>query len=453
MEITRPVRCAAPQGQGGPRRLHGLKNAPDRMNHPVFFASGGALRSMPMIHRCAYRSVAALQKHAARLTILTIMSIWTTLDQDERKNNMPTKFIVMIIALPLLLVSALPGIAAEVKTEQVQTVTAVGVMEKYIRTADNFIILYDASGSMDRPYKDTGMKMIEAAEKALKEKVALIPDLGWQAGLYLFTPWEPFYEMQPFDRTKFAAAVDRLPDTDSAGTFKGQPTPLVEGLEKLDPILAKVSGRTVVFIFTDGTYKFPASKKRPLEVIKELSGKHDVCFNLISTAGLGKDIQMLESIAAVNTCSRVIPFNWLLGHPRRTSGALYTVQSVPFVVTTAEAKVTDIRVHNITFDFDEPNIRKDDHDRLNKLGQVLKANPQADVLLEGFTDATGPDDYNLHLSRRRTLRVMQYLMDEFQIPRERIIVHWYGALNPIGDNATAEGRRQNRRVEVEVVGL
>ncbi|MGD8267291.1 MAG: hypothetical protein PVF55_03925, partial [Desulfobacterales bacterium] len=94
---------------------------------------------------------------------------------------MQAKFIIMITALSLLLAGDLPAMAAEVKTEQVQTVTAVGVMEKYIRIADNFIVLYDASGSMDRPYKDTGMQMIEAAEKALKEKVALMPDLGWQA--------------------------------------------------------------------------------------------------------------------------------------------------------------------------------------------------------------------------------------------------------------------------------
>ena len=366
---------------------------------------------------------------------------------------MQTKSIVVSIALLCLAVSVLSVSAAEVKTEQVQKVTAVGVMEKYIRTADNFVILYDASGSMDAPYKDTGMKMIEAAEKALKEKVALMPNLGWQAGLYLFTPWEPYYEMQPFDPAKFAAAVDRLPDTVSAGTFKGQPTPLVEGLEKLDPILAKVSGRTVVFVFTDGNYKLPASKKRPLEVVKALTAKHDVCFNVISSAGLQKDIRMLQSLADVNMCSRVIPFNWLLGHPYRTTGALYTVKSVPFVVMTQETKVTDIKVHNITFAFDEPNIRPDDHERLNKLGQVLKENPRADVLLEGFTDSTGPDDYNMHLSRRRSFRVMQYLIDEFQIPRERIIVHWYGKLNPVADNATAEGRQQNRRVEVEVVGL
>jgi OOP family OmpA-OmpF porin len=118
-----------------------------------------------------------------------------------------------------------------------------------------------------------------------------------------------------------------------------------------------------------------------------------------------------------------------------------------------ETKVTEVTVHNITFNFDEPNIRPEDHERLKQLGGFLSANPGADVLLEGYTDATGAEDYNLHLSRRRAFRVAQYLMDEFQIPRERIVIHWYGMLNPIADNATPEGRAQNRRVEVEVVGL
>ena len=48
------------------------------------------------------------------------------------------------------------------------------------------------------------------------------------------------------------AAIDQLPNTETAGGFAGQPTPLAEGLASLDPILAKLEGKTVVFIFTDG---------------------------------------------------------------------------------------------------------------------------------------------------------------------------------------------------------
>jgi OOP family OmpA-OmpF porin len=359
----------------------------------------------------------------------------------------------VFLALMLFFVMAGGTQAAEVKTEEVVTGADVVIVEKYIRTADNFIILYDASGSMSRPYEDTGMSMIEAAEKALQEKNALLPDLGFNAGLYLYTPWQVFYEMQPYDKDKFAAAIESLPDTETAGSFKGQPTPLVEGLEKLDPILSKVSGRTVVFLFSDGTYKLPVTKKRPLEVVKDLSAKHDVFFYVLSTADLDRNVQILRSIVGVNARSRVVPFKWLLGHPYRTTGALFTVKSIAYVTPITETVATGITVQNITFDFDEPNIRPDDHERLKKLGEFLKDHPKADVLLEGFTDATGAEDYNLHLSRRRAFRVAQYLMDNFEIPRERIVVQWYGKINPIGDNNTPEGRAQNRRVEVEVVGL
>ena len=342
--------------------------------------------------------------------------------------------------------------AAEVKTEEVVTGVDVVIVDKFIRTADNFIIMYDASGSMGRPYEDTGLTMIQAAEKALKEKNILLPDLEFNAGLYLYTPWQVFYEMQPYNKDKFAAAIDSLPDTESAGTFKGQPTPLVEGLEKLDPILSKVSGRTVVFLFSDGSFKLPVSKKRPLEVVKALSAKHDVFFYILSTADFDKNVQMLRSLVAVNPRSRVIPFKWLLGHPYRITGALYTVKSIA-VVAQNRNHVTGITVQNITFDVDEPNIRPEDHERLSKLGEFLKANPKADVLLEGFTDSTGAEDHNLHLSRRRAFRVAQYLMENFDIPRKRIVIQWYGMINPIADNNTPEGRAQNRRVEVQVVGM
>ncbi|MGD9330630.1 MAG: OmpA family protein [Desulfobacterales bacterium] len=356
----------------------------------------------------------------------------------------------LVVLLTVVILGAAQ--AAEVKTEEEVKTDGV-IVDNYIRTADNFIIMYDASGSMSRLYEDTGMRMIDAAQKALKEKNALLPDLDFNAGLYLYTPWQVFYEMQPYDKAKFAAAIESLPDTDTAGSFKGQPTPLVEGLEKLDPILAKVSGRTVVILFSDGSYKLPVSKKRPLDVVKTLSAKYDVSFYVISSADIDRNVQMLRSLVQVNARSRVIPFKWLLGHPHRTIGALYTVNSVALEASQRETVVTGMDVQTITFDVDEPNIRPEDRARLAKLGAFLKANPEADVLLEGFTDAAGAEDDNLHLSRRRAFRVMQYLMDEFQIARTRIVVHWYGALNPVADNSTPEGRAQNRRVEVQVVGL
>jgi OOP family OmpA-OmpF porin len=75
------------------------------------------------------------------------------------------------------------------------------------------------------------------------------------------------------------------------------------------------------------------------------------------------------------------------------------------------------------------------------------------VLLEGYTDSTGPEEYNLGLSLRRAESIANYLMDNYMISDDRIVVNYYGSANPVGDNATAEGRAMNRRVEIAVGGL
>ena len=144
-----------------------------------------------------------------------------------------------------------------------------------IRTADNFIVLYDASGSMGDDYKE-GIKKIDAEIQILIQQNAVLPDLGYNAGLYLFTPFKPYYEMQPYNKVEFKKAIDRLPSTKTAGGFVGQPTPLAEGIKNLDPILAKLSGKTAIFIFSDGTYQLGGQKLRPLDMARNLVEKYNV---------------------------------------------------------------------------------------------------------------------------------------------------------------------------------
>ena len=75
------------------------------------------------------------------------------------------------------------------------------------------------------------------------------------------------------------------------------------------------------------------------------------------------------------------------------------------------------------------------------------------MLLEGYTDSTGPEEYNLGLSLRRAESVSNYLMDNYGITSDRIVGNYYGSANPVAGNDTAEGRAINRRVEVAVGGL
>ena len=117
--------------------------------------------------------------------------------------------LAMIIGLimPGLIVTTVFAQTPIVKQVPVQRVRMV---KEVIKTADNFIVLFDASGSMQDTYKDTGMKKIDLANTMFKERAARVPELDWNAGLYLYTPWKSFYEVQPFDKAKYGQAIDEM---------------------------------------------------------------------------------------------------------------------------------------------------------------------------------------------------------------------------------------------------
>ncbi len=78
--------------------------------------------------------------------------------------------------------------------------------------------------------------------------------------------------------------------------------------------------------------------------------------------------------------------------------------------------------------------------------QVLKANANVDVNIEGHTDRTGPESYNLGLSQRRAEAVKNYLVRQ-GISAGRLYPVGKGEASPVASNDTRDGRYRNRRVE------
>ncbi|MFC1824870.1 OmpA family protein [Thermodesulfobacteriota bacterium] len=74
------------------------------------------------------------------------------------------------------------------------------------------------------------------------------------------------------------------------------------------------------------------------------------------------------------------------------------------------------------------------------------------LVLKGYTDSRGSADINLKLSRQRGEKLKGMLIKKYYMPKERITFEGHGADNQVASNATAEGRRQNRRVEIHVYG-
>jgi OOP family OmpA-OmpF porin len=104
-------------------------------------------------------------------------------------------------------------------------------------------------------------------------------------------------------------------------------------------------------------------------------------------------------------------------------------------------------LRGVHFDFNKSKIRPGDAAVLDEAAATLKANPNATVNVNGYCDAIGGEEYNLKLSDRRANAVVDYLANA-GIPASRLIPHGYGKTDFVATNDTAEGRAQNRRVEL-----
>lgn len=104
----------------------------------------------------------------------------------------------------------------------------------------------------------------------------------------------------------------------------------------------------------------------------------------------------------------------------------------------------------ILFDVDKAELKSESKGSLAKIADVLKKYPKTDVTVAGYTDNTGKQKHNEELSEKRAESVRFFLVDN-GVKSGRITAKGFGSDNPVGDNTTAEGRSQNRRVELHIV--
>jgi outer membrane protein OmpA-like peptidoglycan-associated protein len=106
---------------------------------------------------------------------------------------------------------------------------------------------------------------------------------------------------------------------------------------------------------------------------------------------------------------------------------------------------------DLLFDYDQITLRPEALASLEKLGTLIKRNPQASFIIEGHTDSFGPDEYNLDLSRRRSETVKAWLVAMMKIPPERIAARGFGKSRLIAPaSGTIEDQQINRRVEIVI---
>lgn len=103
----------------------------------------------------------------------------------------------------------------------------------------------------------------------------------------------------------------------------------------------------------------------------------------------------------------------------------------------------------ITFAYDDASIQPQFRPTLDDVAKVLAEYPKTYIDVYGHTDSDGSDAYNQTLSERRATSVADYLTSR-GVQSARIATRGYGETQPIASNATAEGKAQNRRVEIKL---
>jgi OmpA-OmpF porin, OOP family len=107
-----------------------------------------------------------------------------------------------------------------------------------------------------------------------------------------------------------------------------------------------------------------------------------------------------------------------------------------------------IVTHGILFDSGSDKIKADSYKTLADIGGLLSGSPELRLSIEGHTDSDGADAANLELSQKRAAAVKAYLVDSYKIDAARLEAKGWGESKPIDTNDTAEGKANNRRVEL-----
>lgn len=114
------------------------------------------------------------------------------------------------------------------------------------------------------------------------------------------------------------------------------------------------------------------------------------------------------------------------------------------------ARKGSITLEGVTFELNSARLTEGSRTILDAVAADLKKYPRLKIELQGHTDSSGSDQYNLNLSQQRADSVRTQLIDQ-GVPAGQLTARGYGEAQPIDSNATSDGRARNRRVVMSVL--
>ena len=322
-------------------------------------------------------------------------------------------------------------------------VNPIPVPASQTRATDQVVVIADASLTMVKAdtFRDA-KALAQTLVRAMPEKDAPARNPGsYEVELIGFGGRDRTRSpLSPFDRAALASGADDL-------RALGSRTPLHRVLDEASMSLEGKSGRAALVIFTDG---LPDDEDRALAAAQNLQKAHtgEVC---IHTVQLGTEPAGADFLARLSALS---------GGCGSSRPASQIDSAASFNDLTADVFLGDASVlppvgagpcsarivlRGINFNFDSSEVRAEDAVILDAAIEQLTACPDFPFSVEGYTDSSGAEAYNLGLSNRRADAVRDYLVNG-GVDESRLETLGRGEADPLGDNATRDGRAQNRRV-------
>lgn len=320
-----------------------------------------------------------------------------------------------------------------------------------VKKVDNFIVFIDQSGSMAWAKAEPGNQKFEQAVAAVKHLDQVTPELGYKGGVSTFAPYGVVSSPAVYKTGDLGAAADTV--TPPFNYF----TPMGDGLMDIDPDIGKLSGKTALILYTDGESNEGTD---PVQQAKSLYGKYgsNLCIHVVSYADSPYGEQVIREIAALSGCSVVAEAASLTSDDAMAAFAkavLYeekapapAPKAAPAPVPAPVKVAKEVITFNLLFDFDKAEIKDEMIPTLEQAKMILAVDPETSFVLSGHTDSTGPEEYNQGLSERRAAAVKKWLVSN-GVAASRLKTVGYGETRAKYDNATKEGRKLNRRVEMQ----
>ncbi len=290
-------------------------------------------------------------------------------------------------------------------------------------------------------------------------------------GYPLNTPWdELFYHPVSNDDSSFYFVSNRSGGMGGLDIYEGRilpPEPVVIPVAPPEPDTVVVRDTVVVI---KEVIPEPVIEPEPPEEVLYLIGRVsdsetdeaimakidiiDLSTDLLAGTTASSDVDGTYRIKLPEKKSYMVDFRasgFLSEMKRINIPETYSDESFNLDVSLIKVKVgKKVVLNNILFETGKAVLTSGSYAELDRLVGILKDNPLMHIEISGHTDNTGSLALNMRLSETRAQAVVEYLVQK-GIDRSRLEYKGYGPNQPIADNATADGRKMNRRVEFKIL--